>query len=374
MYVWTTNDHSGWKAMSNYPLGYVIAGNKFFEPDNTSVFVTGFNDLSKHEWTTTNSVVQHGFSGLDVLWKSYTNIGPAASPSGFFIATSGQKDGTHSYYTLQIDKTGGVIREAFGDLPNGWTFGAAAPGNDGGFITVGSSSMGTLVVTKFLADGTLDWNKDLAIQGFGWTIKSAPGGGYVIGSTKATATRIDNDGNIVWSTAAVLPVSPPPDGSAYTYTEFEEILPQVHTGSGFVMTGSAFSNSTSAAYTAYFNWEGSTGWSKINDAVNTGLPGTPVAWTNSAVEKYSPDSGTWNVLYTWRHGPVSSGGDLKYDLMNGATGTTVQSGGLNNTIPVQEAFTIPQLLLNRVVIGGTRGGYGGVYSYSITDLPEGDLP
>src|SRR5262245_39205224 len=52
-YNWFAGDHSGWKALSNYPTGYVLAGSKFFEPNNTSLFITGFNDLSQQLWTKT---------------------------------------------------------------------------------------------------------------------------------------------------------------------------------------------------------------------------------------------------------------------------------------------------------------------------------
>jgi hypothetical protein len=136
-----------------------------------------------------------------------------------------------------------------------------------------------MAVTKFDAYGVPQWTYEYPVSGFGWSIKPANGGGYVMAGTRSIV-RIDVAGNLVWSTTLNLPVSP--DGSAYSYTEFEEILPL--TGeNGFILTGSAFSNSNSGVYTARISWAGGVVWSRINDVVNTGLAGTPVCWVNNAV-------------------------------------------------------------------------------------------
>ena len=56
--------------------------------------------------------------------------------------------------------------------------------------------------------------------------------------------------------------------------------------------------------------------------------------------------------------------------MNPATGMQLQLASLLNAIPVQEAFTVRQPFVNRIIIAGTRGGYDGVYSYAIGNLPQ----
>jgi hypothetical protein len=366
-YVWGAFDHSAWKALTNYPTGYVIAGSKFFEPANTNLYITGFNDFSQHQWTITHPTAQHGFTTLQTQWKAFTNMGTPSNPSGFFIATTGTRNGTSHYYTMQTNKTGQRTLERFGTLPAGSQFGGAVQATNGGFIVVGGTGNGDVAIWKFNPYGELEWSKVLPISGFAWTVQPANGGGYVIGSTGATVTRVDVAGNFVWSTEINLPISP--DGSAYTYTEFEEILPLTNTAQGFIMTGSAFSNSTSAVYTARVNWNGTVAWAKINDAQNTALPGTPVAWSNSPIEVSGSTYGTYEIIHTWRRGPVSAGGTLFAERMNISTGAQLQKGSLLNSIPVQEAFTVRQYLTSRVIIAGTRGGYSAAYSYATANLP-----
>ncbi len=369
-YVWEAGkDHSGWKAVSNYPTGYVIAGTKFFETSSTQLYITGFNDLSQHEWTTTHTTEQHGFTQLDVFWKTFTTVGAPSNPSGFFLAATGQRNGMRHYYTLQTHKTGQLVSERFGQIGGGVTLGGICPATDGGFIAVGGNTVGNIALVRFNAAGELVTTTSLDLDGFGWTVQPASGGGYVVGSTNARATRVDENFNLDWTTTLTLPVSPPPDGSAYNYSEFEEIVPLQNSSPGFIMTGSIFSNSHSGVYSSRLNWDGSVGWAKVNATTSTAETSTPVNWANSPIELFNPSTGVWDVIFTWRAGPVSTGGTLMYDRMNPANGATLQTGSLLNTIPVQEAFTVRQYFLNRIVIGGTRGGYGAVYSYAASSLP-----
>jgi len=370
-YTWQAGqDHSGWKALSNFPSGYVIAGSKFFEPNNQSLFLTGFNDFCQEEWATTISAAAHGFSTLDTFWKSMATAGPPSNPTGFFMVASGQRNGSHHYYGAQTHKTGAIIKESFGPLGAGINFGGASQAVDGGYVAVGGTNAGLLAVVKFNDAGDLVTSTALPFTGFGWTIQPAAGGGYVIGSTSARATRISNDLNLEWTTTIPLALAPPPDGSMYTYTEFEEILPMQNTGSGFIMTGSAFSNSHSAAYSTRLDWNGNVIWHKINETTNTQETSTPVNWTNSAVEHRDQASGNWDILYTWRSGPVSTGGVLKAERMNPATGAALQKGHLGNTIPVQEAFTVRQYFTDRIIVAGTRGRYIAAYSIAMDNVPS----
>jgi hypothetical protein len=366
-YEWVAGkDHGGWKGMTNYPTGYVIVGTLFFEAGNTNIFITGFNDFSQHQWTITHPADQHGFTQLDTFWKAFTNIGPPANPNGYFIAASGTRNGSKEYYTLQTSKTGERTLERFGPLPEGITFGGASQAVDGGYIATGGTNAGVIAVVKFTKDGDFQWHKVLSNQGFGWTIQPAAGGGYVIGSTNRRATRIDADGNELGSAVVDLPASP--DTSAYTYSEFEEIVP-LQNGSGFIMTGSIFSNSTSGVYTARFDWADTVAWSKVNDTADTSQPGTPVAWANSAIELSNPTTRVREILFTWRTGPVSQGGTMFYERMNPTNGAQLQKASLLNTVPVQEAFTVRQPFVDRIIIAGTRGGYPAVYSYTTDELP-----
>jgi hypothetical protein len=368
-YVWEADkNHSGWKALSNYPTGYVIAGSKFFQAPNTDLYVTGFNDFSQPLWTVTHHLAPLGFTVGDTYWKSIAPIGAPANPSGFFIATTGTRMGAHSYYTLQTDKSGQKVLDHFGELPENITFGGACQAVNGGFIVSGGDNMGKTAVVKFSSTGELEWNKTLPYNAFGWSIQPSLGGGYVIAGT-VRVTHIDADGNDDWSTPLVLPPTPMGDMSSYTYTELEEILPLKNAGVGFVVTGSAFSNTTSAAYSARFNWDGTVPWTKINDAVNTSLPGTPVAWAGTAVEYFTPASNTWDILYTWRNGPVSTGGTIFFSRMNPPNGNQLQGGSFHNAIPLQQGFTVQSPFVNRVTVAGIRGSYDAAYSYTREDLP-----
>ncbi len=368
-YVWDEgSNHSGWKAITNYPNGYVIAGTRFFTAASTNIFITGFDDLSQHQWTVTHPTAQHGFTQLTTFWKAFTHIGPPTNPSGYFLVSSGTRNGSNEYYTLQTDKIGQRTRERFGPLLDGLSFGGASQAVDGGYIAVGATSSGggNVAVAKFTKDGELQWQKVLPYPGFAWTVQPGAGGGYVVGSTNRRATRIDNAGNELGSVVVDLPLSP--DGSAYTYSEFEEITP-LENGTGFIMTGSVFSTSTSGVYTARVDWADTVAWSKVNDAADTSSALTPVAWANSAVEIRHPTTRVREILVTWRKGPVSAGGTLFAERINPTNGGQLAIGSLLNTIPVQEAFTVRQPFLDRIIIAGTRGGYDSVYSYTTDVLP-----
>jgi hypothetical protein len=199
--------------------------------------------------------------------------------------------------------------------------------------------------------------KNLGISGFGWSVVPIKGGGYLIGSTGARVTRVDSKGDLIWTSTVSLPVSP--DGSSYTYTEFEELIDLPY-GKGVIMTGSAFSNQTSAVYTARVDHDGNVLWRTIHDPQNTGLPGTPVSWINSAICTHD------FVLTSWRRGPVSTGGTMYHQKQNLNGGIINEVTSFRNKIPVQEAFMI--YAHDQYVIGGTSGAYKTAYSYISTKL------
>jgi hypothetical protein len=171
---------------------------------------------------------------------------------------------------------------------------------------------------------------------------------------------VDNAGNHEWTANINLPASP---SGAYSYAEFEEIT-HVPDGSGFVVTGSCFSNSHSGIYTAKVSYTGGVSWAKVNDAVNTSGAGTPVCWVNNAIiDAYGTE-----ILTSWRRGPVSAGGTMYYQRMNFAGNNVGGIGSFNNTIPVREAFATKAH--QKYVIGGTRGNLAGAYSYINASLPS----
>lgn len=352
-YSWGTFDHSAWKVEPNSPQGYVIMGGKFFEPANTNLYITGFDEFAQHQWTRTHA---SGFTQLDVFWKSFVRL--PNGPVRYFAVSSGTFNGSHQAYALLLNATGMKFWDRTSPLPLGITFGGVTNASNGGWVAVGGTNSGTMAIVKFDAYGVLEWYKDLGVSGFGWTIAPAVGGGYVMAGTRAIV-RTDFQGNVEWSSTLNLPISP--DGSAYTYTEFEEIT-QLPDGQGFLLTGSAFSNSTSATYIARVGWNGGVAWSKINDPVNTALAGTPVSWTNNAVV-----SGSNEIVTSWRNGPVSAGGQLRFQKYN-FSGTTI--GGVTsfgNNTPVQEAFMTKAH--GKYIIGGTRGTYSAAYGFAREFLP-----
>ncbi|MFN0213539.1 MAG: T9SS type A sorting domain-containing protein [Saprospiraceae bacterium] len=347
---WHAQDHSAWKIEPQAMQNYVIMGSKFFEPGNNTLYMSEFSEFAQfNSWNRAHTAPDN----LQTFWKSFCK---STYPVGFF-AVAATSTGNRAYSIL-TNATGHKLWERVSALPFNVQYGGVCQATNGGYVACGGNNSGELAVTKFNAYGEAEWTLDYPVSGFGWAIKQANGGGYVLAGTRSII-RIDVDGNLVWSRTLSLPISP--DGSAYSYTEFEEILPL--TGeNGFVLTGSAFSNSHSGAYTARFSWSGTQVWSKINETVNTALAGTPVCWINNAVLSNSGNK----VITTWRNGPVSAGGALRAQLVNIADGAQGPVLGLGNTIPVQEAFATRAH--GRLVIGGTRGTYSQIYAYANTQF------
>lgn len=346
---WGNFDHSAWKIEPQAMQNYVIMGNKFFEPANNTLYMSEFNEFAQfNSWNRVHTTTET----LNTFWKNFCK---STFPVGYFAAVgaSGNK-----VYAILTNATGQKLWDRVSTVPFGMQYGGACQATNGGYLACGGTNSGSLGVTKFDAYGVPQWTNEYPVSGFGWTIKPANGGGYVMAGTRSIA-RIDVAGNLVWSTTLNLPTSP--DGSAYSYTEFEEItvLPD---GQGFVLTGSCFSNSHSGVYTARVSWSGGVTWSKINDAVSTALAGTPVCWVNNAVMA----NGNTKVITSWRRGPVSAGGGLFAQTVNIADGAQGAIKSLNNTTPVQEAFATRAH--GRLVIGGTRGTYSQAYAYANTDF------
>ncbi|MDO8366617.1 MAG: T9SS type A sorting domain-containing protein [Saprospiraceae bacterium] len=347
---WHNNDHSAWKIEPQNWQNYVIMGSKFFEPNNNTLYMSEFSEFAQfNSWNRAHIAPEN----LQTFWKSFTK---STYPVGYFAVaatTNGNK-----VYAILTNATGHKFWDRVSTLPFNVQYGGVSPATNGGYVASGTTNSGELAVTKFNAYGEAEWTQEYPVSGFAWTIKQANGGGYVLAGTRAVI-RIDIDGNLVWSRTLTLPVSP--DGSAYSYTEFEEILP-LSGENGFILTGSAFSNSHSGVYTARFSWSGTQVWSKINETVNTALAGTPVCWVNNAVLSNSDSK----VITTWRNGPVSSGGALRAQLVNIADGTQGAVQALGNAIPVQEAFATRAH--SKLVIGGTRGTYSQAYAYVHTQF------
>ncbi|HLP95108.1 MAG TPA: T9SS type A sorting domain-containing protein [Saprospiraceae bacterium] len=354
---WHPQDHSAWKIEPQNIQNYVIMGNKFFEPNNNTLYISEFSEFAQfNSWSRAHTATEN----LQTFWKSFCK---STSPVGYF-AVAGTASG-NKVYTLTTNATGQKFWERVSNLPFNMQYGGVCQATNGGYIACGSNNSGELAVTKFNGLGEAEWTMDYPVSGFGWCIKQANGGGYVLAGTRSVI-RIEVDGSLVWAKTLNLPISP--DGSNYSYTEFEEILP-LSGENGFILTGSAFSNSHSGAYTARFSWAGTQVWAKINETVNTALPGTPVCWINNAVLSNSGSK----VITTWRNGPVSSGGALRAQLVNIADGAQGAVQGLGNAIPVQEAFATRAH--GRLVIGGTRGTYSQAYAYSNTQfLIDNALP
>ncbi len=350
-YTWGAFNHSGWKVQPN-SNGYVIIGNKFFQPNNTSLYVQGFDRNGNSQFLRQH--VAKGFSTLATFWKSFT----PTSNGNFFAVVSGTQSGSNKAYALLVNFDGKKVWDRVSVLPSGIQFGGVTNARYGGWIAAGGNSNGNLVVVQFDQYGKLQWEKEIPVSGFAWTIIAAKGGGYLIGSTNARVTRIDDKGKLVWTT--LIPLGPSPDASAYSYTEFEELI-ELPYGMGVVCTGSAFSNQTSAVYTAAVGYSGNVLWRNIHAPQNTGNPGTPVSWINSAVcdDRF--------VVTSWRTGPVSTGGTMFYQMQRVDGSLIKGESSLRNTIPVQEAF---MLFHNRqYVIGGTRGGNSAAYSWISDKLP-----
>lgn len=354
-YKWFTQNHSAWKVQPNSPTGYVIMGNKFFTSGNTSLYAQGFDESGAPLWL--GNYPATGFSSLQTFWKSF--ILSSTKPVRYFAVVAGTKSGNKAFAIL-IDGEGKKVWDRVSDLPSGIQFGGVTNATNGGWLAVGSDNSGNLAVVKFDSNGSLQWIKILPTSGFGWTILAAPDGGYHIGSTTQTVVKIDNEGNQVWKTSIALPLSP--DGSAYTYSEFEEIIALPAGNDGVIITGSTFSNQTSAVYTARVRFDGTVAWKKVHDPSSTSLPGTPVSWISSAIV-----DDPYSIVTSWRKGPVSTGGTMYYQRQNYNGGLINAVNSMNNIIPVQEAFFIKAH--DKYIVGGTRGSYTAAYSWIHTGLP-----
>lgn len=350
-YVWHNQSHAAWKIEAANPFGYVIAGNKYFSSPNTAIYITSFDEFGTHLWTRSH---ESGLTSLQSFWKSFVK---SPDGSGYFVVSAGEQGG-HKAYALLVNTNGMKLWDRISALPSGIEFGGVTTSVNGGFIATGATNNGKIAVVKFDPYGNLQWSTELPVNGYGWTIAQAVGGGYIIAGGMQ-AVKVDPSGNLEWSTAISLPPSP---SGAYTYGEFEEIKP-LPDGTGFVVTGSCFSNSHSGIYTARVSYAGSVAWAKVNDAVNTSGAGTPVAWVNNAIiDGYGSE-----IVTSWRRGPVSAGGTMYYQRMNLA-GTNIGTiTSLGNTIPVREAFMTKAH--GKYVVGGTRGNLASAYSYVNASLP-----
>ena len=354
---WGAFNHSAWKIEPQSMQNYVIMGNKFFQGNNNTLYMSEFSEFAQfNSWNRVHATTET----MQTFWKSFCK---STYPVGYFAVA---QINNNRVYAILTNATGHKMWDRISTLPFSVQYGGVCTASNGGYVACGTNdNTGELAVTKFDAYGVAQWTFDYPVSGFAWTIKQANGGGYVIAGT-GNVIRIDVAGNFVWSRTINLPTSP--DGSAYSYTEFEEILPL--TGeNGFIVTGSAFSNQNSGIYTARISWGGSQVWSRINDVVNTSGAGTPVCWVNNAVLA----NGGSKVITSWRRGPVSPGGGLFAQTVNIADGAQGIVKSLNNSIPVQEAFATRAH--GRLVIGGVRGSYSDVYAYANTTfLNENTAP
>lgn len=351
--AWHNQSHSAWKIEPQSVQGYVIAGNKYFSAPNTDVYFSNFDEFGQFSWTRSHV---SGLGSLQTFWKSFCKSG---SPTGFFLASAGDQGG-HKAYAILVNSYGMKFWDRVSPLPNGVEFGGACTATNGGYLACGGSFNGSSV-TKFDAYGNVEWSNSYpGTGGFAWSIKPAVGGGYVVAGT-GNVFKIDIFGNLEWSTSLNLPASPAPDGSLYTYTEFEEILP-LPTNDGFIVTGSCFSNQFSGAYTARFTYSGGQVWSKVNETINTGGAGTPVNWVNNAVV-----NGSNEIVTSWRTGPVSAGGVMHFQKMTFAGANVGAIGSLGNTLPVREAFM--SKAHGKYIVGGTSGNLATIYAYARDFLP-----
>lgn len=344
---WHGQAHSAWKIEPQAIQGYVIVGNRFFTSPNKDIYMSQFSELAQfNSWTRTHTTDQNLIS---VFWKSFCK---STYPVGYFMATSTTNN---KAYTLTTNATGHKLWERVSNLPFPVTYGGVCQSTNGGYMGCGGNNNGNLAVTKFDNYGAALWTYEYPGSSFGWSIKAATGGGYVIAGTN-DVTRIDIEGNLTWTRTLNPGISP--DGSAYSYSEFEEItiLPE---SQGFVVTGSTFSNSHSGIYTARLSWAGVVSWIKINDEVNTSLPNTPVCWVNNAILSNNFNT---KVITSWRRGPVSAGGGMFARTVNIADGTQGPILSLGNNIPVREAFATRAH--SKLVIGGTAGNLQSVYAYA----------
>ena len=348
---WHNQFHSAYKIEPQSYQNYVIAGNRYFTSPNNNIYMSEFSEFSQFTWTRTHATTLN----LQTFWKSFCK---STYPLGYFVVSAGTSGNANHAYAMLTNATGMKMWERTSSLANGIQFGGACPSVNGGFFACGGSNNGS-AVCKFDSYGNLLWTQTYGDNRYAWSIKAAGGGGggYLFAGGGGV-TRIDADGNVQWSSDVSLPLSP--DGSAYDYTEFEEIL-LLPTNDGFIVTGSCFSSQHSGVYTARFNYNGVQMWSKVNDVVNYNAMGTPVCWVNNAVV-----SGSNEITTSWRRGPVSSGGTMYYQRTS-FTGTNVGGvGSMGNSIPVREAFMTRAH--QKWAVGGIPGTGAGVYAYTSASL------
>lgn len=352
-YVWTNASHSAWKVEPAPYSGYVIAGSKFFTSPNTDIFMTGFDEFGSAQWTRTHA---SGFTSLQTFWKSFTT---SSNNDGYFLVCSGNQGG-HKSYAITVNGYGMKFWDRASSLPFGINFGGVCQANNGGYLATGGTNTGNFAAVNFDIYGDIQWTTQVPVSGFGWSVKPAVGGGYILAGGLRVA-KIDNMGNLEWSANINLPPSP---SGPYTYAEFEEITP-LPDGSGFIVTGSCFSNSHSGIYTARLSYSGGVAWAKVNDVVNTSAAGTPVCWVNNAII----DGYGTQIMTSWRRGPVSAGGTMYYQRMDFGGNNIGGITSMANTITVREAFMTKAH--QKYVVGGTRGNTLAAYSYVNASLSAG---
>lgn len=355
--TWHNQAHGGWKIEPQNYQGYALIGNRYFSSPNTQVYFSSFDEFGSFNSTKTH---QTDFSSLTTFWKNFCS---SSFPTGYFVVESGVRNGQWNYYTLMLNQTGHKMWERYGPITANTTYSGVCQANNGGYVATGTGNNG-MVVSRFDAYGELMWTKTYSTIGWGWTIKPANGGGYVIAGSN-DISRIDNDGNLVWT----IHLNITGVNGIYSFGEFEEItvISPNSSNLGFIVTGTTFSNLYTGIYTARINWNGTVAWIKMNDEVNSSLANTPVSWVNNAL--ITPGG---QVFTSWRRGPVNTGGPMYGQFMNMLTGTQGGQVPLNNTIMVREAFA--SNAHQRLIIGGTRGNLSAIYAYANTALLLGTAP
>lgn len=208
--AWHAVDHSAWKIEPQNIQNYVILGNKFFEPNNNTIYMSEFNEFAQfNSWSRMHTAPEN----LQTFWKSFCR---STSSLGGYFAVAAMASG-NKVYTITTNATGHKFWDRVSNLPFNVQFGGVCLATNGGYIACGSNNNGEMAVTKFNGVGEAEWTKSYPVSGFGWSIKQASGGGYVLAGTRSVI-RIEVDGTLAWTRTLTLPVSP--DGSNYTYTEF----------------------------------------------------------------------------------------------------------------------------------------------------------
>jgi hypothetical protein len=139
-YNWGSFDHSCWKVQPAYhgtsSLGYIMIGSKFFESNNATIYIQGFNSDGSAKFLRQHT--PYGFSSLQTFWKNFI-----ASPDkkSFFTVAQGFKSGVNKAYTLQTDSYGFKIRDCASNIPSDIQFGGVCNATDGGWIATGVTAV-----------------------------------------------------------------------------------------------------------------------------------------------------------------------------------------------------------------------------------------